>query len=77
MARASGMPKAVFQKKGDVVRLAPGKPGKLAEVRAGRLVLDGDSGIQADVVSSTRLWNFGVMLDLESPPSGSVVTARP
>lgn len=42
-----------------------------------RLVLDGDSGIQADVVASTRLWNFGVMLDLESPPSGSVVTARP
>ncbi len=39
---ASGIPKAVFQKNGDVVRLAPGKPGKLAEVRAGRLVLDGD-----------------------------------
>jgi ribonuclease J len=32
----------VVQKNGDLVRLAPGKPGKLAEVRAGRLVLDGD-----------------------------------
>ncbi len=45
---ASGIPKAVFQKNGDVVRLAPGKPGKLAEVRAGRLVLDGDIIVPAD-----------------------------
>jgi ribonuclease J len=39
---ASGIPKAVVQKNGDLVRLAPGKPGKFGEVRAGRLILDGD-----------------------------------
>jgi len=45
---ASGIPKAVAQKNGDIVRLAPGEPGKLAEVRAGRLVLDGDIIVPAD-----------------------------
>jgi len=48
LGRANGIPSAVFQKNGDIVRLAPGKPGKLAEVRAGRLVLDGDIIVPAD-----------------------------
>ena len=39
---ACGIPKAVVQQNGDMVRLAPGKPGKISEVRAGRLILDGD-----------------------------------
>jgi ribonuclease J len=39
---ATGIPQAVVQKNGDLVRLAPGRPGKFGEVRAGRLVLDGD-----------------------------------
>ena len=43
-----GIPAAVVQKNGDLVRLAPGTPGKLAEVRAGRLVLDGDLIVPAD-----------------------------
>ncbi len=42
VGKACGIPSQVVQKNGDLVRLAPGKPGKLAEVRAGRLVLDGD-----------------------------------
>lgn len=42
LGKACGIPAQVVQKNGDIVRLAPGKPGKLAEVRAGRLVLDGD-----------------------------------
>ncbi|GGD93009.1 MBL fold hydrolase [Tsuneonella deserti] len=45
---ARGIPKAVVQKNGDLVRLAPGKPGKIAEVRAGRLILDGDIIAPAD-----------------------------
>ena len=45
---SSGIPNAVFQKNGDIVRLAPGRPGKLAEVRSGRLVLDGDIIVPAD-----------------------------
>ena len=44
----SGIPNAVFQKNGDLVRLAPGHPGKFGEVRAGRLLLDGDIISPAD-----------------------------
>jgi ribonuclease J len=42
VGKASGIPAQIVQKNGDIIRLAPGAPGKLAEVRAGRLVLDGD-----------------------------------
>ncbi len=42
LGKACGIPKTVFQENGDLVRLAPGKPGKIDEVRAGRLILDGD-----------------------------------
>lgn len=45
---ACGIPKAIFQKNGDLVRLAPDRPGKFGEVRAGRLVLDGDIIAPAD-----------------------------
>lgn len=43
-----GIPSAVFQKNGDIVRLAPGKPGKIGAVSTGRLVLDGDVIVPAD-----------------------------
>jgi ribonuclease J len=48
LGRANGIPQVVVQKNGDIVRLAPGKPGRLAEVHAGRLVLDGDIIVPAD-----------------------------
>jgi ribonuclease J len=38
----------VFQENGDIIRLAPGDPKKLDEVRVGRLVLDGDVILPAD-----------------------------
>jgi ribonuclease J len=63
--RSCGVPKAVFQQNGDMVRLAPGKPGKIAEVRAGRLVLDGDILIPADgeaIVMRRRLAANGLVL---------------
>ncbi|MFM5955058.1 MAG: ribonuclease J [Novosphingobium sp.] len=42
LGRSCGIPQTVVQENGDLVRLAPGKPGKFDEVRAGRLILDGD-----------------------------------
>jgi ribonuclease J len=48
LGKASGIPAAIAQKNGDIVRLAPGRPGKIAEIRAGRLVLDGDIIVPAD-----------------------------
>ena len=47
-ALAHGVPEAVVQRNGDVIRLAPGEPKKLDEVRVGRLVLDGDVILPAD-----------------------------
>lgn len=43
-----GIPKAIVQKNGDLIRLAPNGPKKLSEERAGRLVLDGDIISPAD-----------------------------
>ena len=48
LGRAKGIPQVVVQKNGDLVRLAPDRPGKFGEVRAGRLVLDGDIIAPAD-----------------------------
>ena len=48
LGRAEGIPHAVLQGNGDLVRLAPGKPGRIAQVRSGRLVLDGDIISPAD-----------------------------
>ena len=47
-ALAHGVPEAVVQRNGDVIRLAPGEPNKVDEVRVGRLVLDGDVILPAD-----------------------------
>ncbi|MXP25297.1 MBL fold metallo-hydrolase [Altererythrobacter indicus] len=69
-----GIPSAVFQKNGDIVRLAPGKPGKIATVSTGRLVLDGDVIIPADgeaITMRRRMSRDGmliVVLDADFTP---------
>ena len=45
---SQGIPQAVMQENGDVIRLAPKGPKKVADVRVGRLVLDGDVILPAD-----------------------------
>jgi len=65
LGRAKGIPKAVVQQNGDLVRLAPGKPGKVSEVRTGRLVLDGDILVPADgeaIVMRRRLAANGLLI---------------
>ena len=60
-----GIPINLFQKNGDLVRLAPGKPGKITEVRNGRLLLDGDVIIPADgeaMVMRRRLAQNGLVV---------------
>ncbi len=62
---ANGIPQAVVQKNGDVVRLAPGRPGKLAQVRAGRLILDGEIIAPADgdaMVMRRRIAREGLVI---------------
>ncbi|MFN5903340.1 MAG: ribonuclease J [Novosphingobium sp.] len=65
VGKACGIPRAVVQQNGDLVRLAPGKPGKISEVRAGRLVLDGDILVPADgeaIVMRRRLAANGLLI---------------
>jgi ribonuclease J len=45
---ATGIPKAVVQSNGDLLRLAPGAPELIGHETAGRLVLDGDVILPAD-----------------------------
>jgi ribonuclease J len=45
---AEGIPRAVLQSNGDLIRLAPGAPKLLGRETAGRLVLDGDVILPAD-----------------------------
>jgi ribonuclease J len=47
-AIAEGVPSAIVQRNGDVIRLAPKGPEKIGEERTGRLVLDGDVILPAD-----------------------------
>jgi len=45
---SKGIPQALVQNDGDIVRLAPGKPEKLGHAPVGRLMLDGDVILPAD-----------------------------
>ncbi|QYJ06143.1 ribonuclease J [Qipengyuania flava] len=65
LGRANGIPDQVVQQNGDIVRLAPGAPGKIAEVRSGRLVLDGDLIVPADgeaIAMRRRIMREGVVI---------------
>lgn len=46
--KACGIPQAVVQRDGEIIRLAPGKPAKIGHAPVGRLVLDGDVILPAD-----------------------------
>ena len=50
-AISEGVPAAIVQRNGDVIRLAPSGPEKIGEERVGRLVLDGDVILPADGVT--------------------------
>ncbi len=65
VGQAAGIPHNIFQKNGDIIRLAPGRPGKLAEVRTGRLVLDGEIIVPADgeaIAMRRRIAREGVIV---------------
>ncbi|MDL2339926.1 MAG: ribonuclease J [Pseudomonadota bacterium] len=61
LALEHGVPQSIFQTNGDVIHLAPGAMRKVDEVRAGRLVLDGDVILPADgtTINERRKIGFG------------------
>jgi ribonuclease J len=69
LALSHGVPHAVVQKNGDVIRLAPGEPEKVDEVRVGRLVLDGDVILPADgaTVNERRRIGYGGLITVALP----------
>ena len=75
VGQSSGIPHNVFQQNGDIVRLAPGNPSRLARVPTGRLVLDGDLIVPADgesILMRRRIaYNGAVMVALQ--PDGSAM----
>ena len=65
LGRANGIAHSIAQQNGEIVRLAPGAPEKLGEVRSGRLVLDGDIIAPADgeaVTMRRRLAREGLVV---------------
>ena len=77
--RSEGIKRTIVQKNGDVVRLAPDGPHKLASVRAGRLVLDGDIIASADggaMAQRRKLAESGVVVaTLAVTAAGKLVSA--
>jgi len=75
---STGVPKTVVQKNGEVIRLAPGEPEKLMEVRAGRLLLDGDIIVPADgeaITTRRRLAQNGLLVVMLGRNGGVQVEA--
>ncbi|WP_395332980.1 ribonuclease J [Novosphingobium sp. BL-8H] len=72
-----GIPKAIFQKNGDLVRLAPSHPGKFGEVRAGRLILDGDiiAPADGDAMVMRRRISFNGVVSVAADRKGHVQVA--
>ncbi|MEO6255233.1 MAG: ribonuclease J [Sphingomicrobium sp.] len=68
-ALARGVPKAIVQENGDLVRLAPDGPRKIDEVRVGRLVLDGDVILPADgtTITERRRMSVGGLITVALP----------
>ena len=69
LALGHGVTHAVVQRNGDVIRLAPGDPRKIDEVRVGRLVLDGDVILPADgaTVNERRRIGYGGLIAVAVP----------
>jgi ribonuclease J len=69
LALSHGIPHAVVQKNGDMIRLAPGDPQKIDEVRVGQLVLDGDVILPADgsTVNERRRIGYGGLITVALP----------
>ena len=64
-----GIPSAVVQRNGDLIRLAPDGPEKIGEERVGRLVLDGDVILPSDgsTINERRKIAFNGLITVALP----------
>ena len=72
LALSHGVPSAIVQRNGDMIRLAPDGPKKIDEVRVGQLVLDGDVILPADgaTVTERRRMGYGGLITVSLPIGG-------
>src|SRR5262249_8453099 len=66
VARRAGVDKVVLCRDGELIRLAPGEPGKIDEVPAGRLYRDGSIIVSAEerTVADRRRLGFAGMVSV-------------
>ena len=69
LALGHGVSRAVVQKNGDVIRLAPGEVAKIDEVRVGQMVLDGDVILPAggSTINERRRIGYGGLITVALP----------
>ena len=69
LALGHGIPHAVVQKNGDVIRLAPGDVAKIDEARVGQLVVDGDVILPAggSTINERRRIGYGGLITVALP----------
>jgi ribonuclease J len=69
---SQGIPHAVIQRNGDLIRLAPDGPDKIGEERVGRLVLDGDVILPSDgpTLNERRKIAFSGLIAVAVPVDG-------
>lgn len=69
LALSHGVPKAVYQTNGAIIRLAPGEPETVDHVLTGRLVLDGDVILPADgmTINERRKIGFSGLIAVAVP----------
>ena len=69
LALGHGVPQAVVQHNGDVIRLAPGPAKKVDEARVGQLVLDGDVILPADgsTINERRRLSYSGLITVALP----------
>ena len=78
---SQGIPRAIVQRNGDLIRLAPEGPEKIGEERVGRLVLDGDVILPADgaTLNERRKISINGLITVALPvaPDGKLLGKRP
>ena len=69
LALGHGIPEAVVQKNGDVIRLAPGDVAKIDQARVGQLLLDGDVILPAggSTINERRRIGYGGLITVALP----------
>ena len=82
-ALEEGIPKALVQENGEIVRLAPNGPEKVGVERVGRLILDGDVMLTADgttmnqrrKIASNGVISVAVAIDAQNRLRGTAQVA--